>query len=143
MRRRSPVRLTGARGAPTGRARAACAWRRRRRAAAAALLAALAGASGGCASSDLGAQLVDPARYAGYRCSDLVREWASLGTQEKQLRDLINKADDGGVTGKMVGVVAYRSDYEAVLERQKILKRAANEQNCEVSPVYSSDRIIR
>lgn len=99
---------------------------------------------GGCAGSDLiGSQLVDPARYDGYRCNDLVREWGSLRTREKELRDLIHRADDGGVTGAVVGTVAYRSDYEAVLERQKILKRDAKEQNCELEPAYSSDRIIR
>jgi hypothetical protein len=103
-----------------------------------------AGALGGCAGSDgVGALLVDPARYAGYRCKDLIGEWTNLTTQEKQLRELINKADEGGATGTVIGAVAYRSDYETVLEREKVLQRTAAEQNCELKPVYSSDRTIR
>jgi hypothetical protein len=66
-----------------------------------------------------------------------------LTTQEKQLRELINKADEGGAAGTVIGAVAYRSDYETVLEREKILQRTAAEQNCELKPVYSSDRTIR
>lgn len=113
-------------------------------AAAAVLLVAVAAAAlGGCAGSDgVGALLVDPARYAGYRCNDLVGEWTSLTAQEKQLRSLINKADEGGATGTVIGAVAYRSDYETVLERKRVLQRTAAEKNCALQPVYSSDRII-
>jgi hypothetical protein len=103
-----------------------------------------AGALGGCAGSDgVGTLLVDPARYAGYRCKDLIGEWTNLANQEKQLRNLINKADEGGATGTVIGTVAYRSDYETVLERKKVLQRTAAQQNCELKPVYSSDRTIR
>jgi hypothetical protein len=103
-----------------------------------------AGALGGCAGSDgVGALLVDPGRYAGYRCKDLISEWTTLTNQEKKLRELINKADEGGATGTVIGAVAYRSDYETVLEREKVLQRTAAEQNCELKPVYSSDRTIR
>jgi hypothetical protein len=103
-----------------------------------------AGALSGCAGSDgVGALLVDPARYAGYRCKDLINELTILTKQEKGLRDLIDKADEGGATGTVIGAVAYRSNYETVLEREKVLRRAAAEQNCELKPVYSSDRTIR
>lgn len=103
-----------------------------------------AGALGGCAGSDgVGALMVDPARYAGYHCKDLIGEWNNLTAQKKQLQELINKADQGGATGTVIGAVAYRSDYETVLERQKVLQRTAAEQNCALQPVYSSDRTIR
>jgi hypothetical protein len=134
------------RRAETGRARA-LRWRvvRPPNAAAAVFFAAIgAGALGGCAGSDgIGTLLVDPARYAGYRCKDLVGEWTSLTAQEKQLRELINKADDGGAAGTVIGAVAYRSDYETVLERQKVLQRTAAQKNCALKPDYSSDRTIR
>ncbi len=107
-------------------------------------LAIAAGALAACAGSDgVGALLVDPARYAGYRCKDLVGEWTNLTTREKQLRELINKADEGGAAGTVIGAVAYRSDYETILEREKILQRTAAQQNCELKPVYSSDRTVR
>jgi hypothetical protein len=142
------MRLMHLRGAAADRAEAAWALRRRifypPNAAVAVLFVVIgAGALGGCAGSDgVGALLVDPARYAGYRCKDLIGEWTNLTTQEKQLRELINKADEGGAAGTVIGAVAYRSDYETVLEREKILQRTAAEQNCELKPVYSSDRTI-
>ena len=143
------MRLMQSRGAPADRAGGARALRRRifrpPHAAAAVFFVAIgAGALGGCAGSDgVGALLVDPARYAGYRCKDLVGEWTSLTAQEKRLRALINKADEGGATGTVIGAVAYRSDYETVLERQKVLQRTAAQQNCALKPVYSSDSTIR
>ena len=143
------MRLMKSRGAAADWAGAARALRRRifraPNAAAAVFFVAIgAGALGGCAGSDgVGALMVDPARYAGYRCKDLVGEWKSLTDKEKQLRALINKADEGGATGTVIGAVAYRSDYETVLERQKVLQRTAAQQNCALKPVYSSDSTIR
>jgi hypothetical protein len=114
-------------------------------AAAVAVVAIAAAALGGCAGmgDGVGSLMVDPARYAGYHCKDLVGEWTSLTAQEKRLRELINKANEGGAAGTVVGAVAYRSDYETVLERQKIVQRAAAQQNCALKPVYSSDSTIR
>jgi hypothetical protein len=143
------MRLMQSRGVTADRAGAARSLRRRifgpPNAAAAVFFVALgAGALGGCAGSDgVGALMVDPARYAGYRCKDLVGEWNNLTVREKQLRALINKADEGGATGTVIGAVAYRSDYETVLERQKVLQRTAAQQNCALKPVYSSDSTIR
>ena len=143
------MRLRQSRGTAADRAGAARALRGRtfrppNAAAAVVFVAFGAGAVGGCAGSDgVGALLVDPGRYAGYHCKDLVGEWTSLSAQQKQLRELINKADEGGATGTVIGAVAYRSDYETVLERQKVLQRTAAQQNCALKPVYSSDRTIR
>jgi len=39
--------------------------------------------------------------------------------------------------------VAYRGDYDTVLQQQKVLKRTAAEQNCELMSNYSSDQTIR
>jgi hypothetical protein len=140
------MHLHGATADRSGTARA-LRWRILRRpsvAAAVFFVAIGAGAVGGCAGSDgVGALMVDPARYAGYRCKDLIGEWANLIAQEKKLRELINKADEGGATGTVIGTVAYRSDYDTVLEREKVLQRTAAEKNCELKPVYSSDRTIR
>lgn len=140
------MRLMPSRGPTADRTRTGPApalfWRAKT-AAAVFFVAIGAAAVAGCAGSDgVGALLVDPARYAGFHCKDLIGEWANLTTREKQLRELINKADEGGAAGTVIGAVAYRSDYETILEREKLLQRTAAQQNCELKPVYSSDRIV-
>jgi hypothetical protein len=85
---------------------------------------------------------VDPARFSGYHCKDLTAQWKGLVGREKQLRNLIDKAEEGG-GGTVVAAIAYRGDYDTVLEQEKILKRTAAEQNCELTSNYSSDQTIR
>jgi hypothetical protein len=85
---------------------------------------------------------VDPARYEGYHCKDLVSQWDGLVAREKQLRNLIDRAGDGG-GGAVVATLAYRSDYDTVLEQQRVLKRTAVEKNCVLEHDYSSDQGIR
>lgn len=97
----------------------------------------------GCGLSDgVGGLLVDPARYSAYHCKELIEESQNLAKREKQLRDLMDKASEGG-GGTIIGTLAYRTDYDTVLEQQKLLKRTAAEQKCELVPTYSSDRTIR
>jgi hypothetical protein len=106
-----------------------------------ALLAMLAALSG-CSSDGVSGLLVDPAHYSAYHCNQLITESQNLANREKQLRDLMDKASEGG-GGSVMGALAYRSDYETVLEQQKLLKRTAAEQKCALVPSYSSDGTIR
>ncbi|MGH7192849.1 MAG: hypothetical protein ACREJM_04845 [Candidatus Saccharimonadales bacterium] len=100
----------------------------------------------GCGLSDgAGALMVDPARYDAYNCKDLVSQWNGLVTREAKLRNLIDKADEGG-GGVVIGALAYRGDYETVLEQKKLLQRAAAERKCQMapaSPTFTSDQTIR
>ncbi len=96
----------------------------------------------GCGSDGAASLLVDPARYSAYHCKELIAESKNLATREKKLRDLMDKASEGG-GGTIIGTLAYRSDYETVLEQEKMLKRTAVEQKCELVPSYSSDHTIR
>lgn len=105
------------------------------------LLLAMAALSG-CGSDGVAGLLVDPAHYSAYHCKQLIAESKNLANREKQLRDLMDKASEGG-GGSIMGTLAYRSDYETVLEQQKLLKRTAAEQKCELVPTYSSDGTIR
>jgi hypothetical protein len=110
-----------------------------------ACLIAAAVALGGCSSlggGGVASLAVDPGRYDGYHCKDLVVQWDILVDREKELRNLIDKASDGG-GGTVVAAVAYRGDYATVLEREKVLKRTAAERNCELEHSYSSDKGIR
>jgi hypothetical protein len=134
--------------AAANRAAAGCARasrRPRRRSLPVGLLAALSAfALGGCGHGDgVGALMVDPARYAAYRCKDLAAESKSLAAREKDLRNLIAKADEGGESGAIVGALAYQNDYDTVLEQEKVLERTAAQQNCPLTPAYRSDQTIR
>jgi hypothetical protein len=113
-----------------------------RRRSLAAMLAAGAAALSGCSGDGVGTLMVDPARYAGYHCNDLVTELGNLAKREQKLRDLINKADDSGA-GTVIGAVAYRPDYETTLQQEKLLRRTAAEKNCPLTPTYGSDQTIR
>jgi hypothetical protein len=96
----------------------------------------------GVGADGLASLSVDPARFSGYHCKDLTAQWNALVAREKQLRNLIDKASEGG-GGSIVAAVAYRGDYDTVLEQEKVLKRTAASQNCELTPNYSSDQTIR
>lgn len=115
-----------------------CSVRKARAALRAALLVATTTLAG-CGMSD--SFFVDPGHYAAYHCKELITESQNLASREKQLRDLMDKASEG-TGGSVIGALSYRSDYEIVLEQQKALKRAVAEQKCELTPSYSSDRII-
>ncbi len=95
-----------------------------------ALLAALelACALAGCAN-DPGQLLIDPGRYTVYKCEDLAKRWKAVSAREKELHDLIAKADESRA-GVVVGAITYRPDYEAVLSDEKLLQRTAAEKNC-------------
>jgi hypothetical protein len=101
-------------------------------------------ALGGCGhgADGIASLAVDPARYEGYHCKDLVGQWNGLVAREKQLRNLIDRASEGG-GGTVIAAVAYRGDYDTVLEQQKVLKRTAAEKNCELEHNYNSDQGIR
>jgi hypothetical protein len=118
-------------------------------------LALAAGALGACSNigDGDGALVVDPAVYAAYHCKDLIAASKQLAARRKELRELIDKA--GGGVGTVVSTVAYRSDYDAVLEKQKILRRTTAERKCQLTPAaaapaaaasaapaYRSDQII-
>lgn len=93
-------------------------------------------------SDDPGAIWVDPGKYSFYKCDDLARRWKELATREKDLRGLIDRANETS-TGAVIGSIAYRSDYEAVLSEEKQLQREAAEKKCVLTPDYQSDHTIR
>jgi hypothetical protein len=105
-----------------------------------AAMVALAGCGHG--TDGVASLAVDPARYEGFHCKDLVGQWNGLVAREKQLRNLIDRASEGG-GGTVIAAVAYRGDYDTVLEQQKVLKRTAAEKNCELEHNYNSDQTIR
>ena len=97
---------------------------------------------GSCGSDGAGAIWVDPGKFTFYHCDDLARRWEQLITRENDLRNLIDKANESS-TGAVIGSIAYRSDYEAVLSQEKLLQRTAAEKKCAFMQDYQSDHTIR
>jgi hypothetical protein len=67
-----------------------------------------------------------------------------LQARETELRTLMAKAGEGG-SGALVGALAYRADYEAVLSEEKLLQRTAAEKKCAVGPppAFQSGQTVR
>jgi hypothetical protein len=99
--------------------------------------AALAGCTNGA-----GSLLVDPGRYSAYHCNDLAARWKVLVAREKELRDLMDRADQSS-SGAVIGSLAYRSDYESVRSEESLLQREAAEKNCNPAAQFQSDQVIR
>lgn len=118
----------------------------RRRGAGVALAVLATTALAGCSlPQGAGTILVDPGRYTGYHCNELIDQWKLLVTRERELHGLMDKAEAGGgsETGAIIGSVAYRPEYEAVLSNEKLLQRTATEKNCPFMTEFQSDRTIR
>ncbi len=96
----------------------------------------------GCANG-AGSFLVDPGRYSVYHCNDLAAHWKVLIARENELRELMARASQGGDGGAVIGSLAYRTDYDAVLSEERLLQRTAAEKNCNFTPQFQSDQIIR
>jgi len=91
----------------------------------------------------IGPYIVDPARYSAYHCRDFINRSKTLADREKELRDLMDKASEGG-GGAVIGALSYRADYEKVLGEERLLKRTAAEKKCELTPPpLQSDQIIQ
>ena len=105
--------------------------------------AAFALALAGCGlGNGPGSFIVDPGKYDGYHCNDLVTRWKMLNGREKELRNLMDKAGQSA-GGAVIGAVVYRSDYESVLTEMKMVQQRAVEKKCELTSTYQSDTGIR
>lgn len=109
----------------------------------AAIVVLAASALAGCSTTDgLDSMLVDPSRYEGYNCKDLAGQLQSLDKREKDLRNLIDRADES-TSGVVIGALTYRTDYQTVLADKKVLQRTMAEKKCQLTPSLTSDQVIR
>jgi hypothetical protein len=107
------------------------------------ILVLAASALGGCSTGGgLASMLVDPSRYEGYNCKDLTGQLQALDKREKDLRNLIDRADES-TSGVVIGAFAYRTDYETVKADKKALQGTMAEKKCQLSPSLASDQVIR
>jgi hypothetical protein len=111
-----------------------------RRARALAGLAFLAGcATPGDSSVTL---FADPGKYQFSSCENLAAQRKSLTTREQDLKQLMDRAEQGA-GGAVVNVLAYKADYVAATEELKMLERAARSKHCESPENWSSSSAIR
>ena len=95
-----------------------------------------------CGVEGAGAIRVDPGKFTLYRCDDLARRWKQLIEREKDLRALIEKANES-TAGAVIGSIVYRTEYEGVLSEENLLQRVAADKKCAFTQEYQSDRTIR
>ncbi len=106
------------------------------------LAGCLAAATGACSTS-IDTYLVDPGQYNAYHCNQLVDRLKQLQTRETDLRNLMDRASEGG-GGVLIGGMSYRADYEKAVGEEKVLRRTAAEKKCALEPAPAeSDQIIR
>ena len=107
-----------------------------------ALVMCLAAATAGCSTS-IDTYLVDPDQYSAYHCKQLVERLKELQTRESALRNLTEKASEGG-GGTLIGGMSYRVEYEKAVGEERVLRRTAADKKCEVDPpALESDQVIR
>ena len=108
-----------------------------------ALACFVAFALAGCATGDgVGVVFTDPGKFSAFHCKDIAARMQELGAREKELVELMNRASTG-TGGAVIGVLAYRTDYETVLTEQRLLQRASADKKCEVERKFQSDSTIR
>lgn len=94
------------------------------------LVAILAPPLLGCAQNlDLGILYAAPGKYDYLRCEDLPARLAAALKREKELTDLMTRANQEA-GGAVVNVVAYSADLAQVRADMKILRQAAIDKKC-------------
>jgi hypothetical protein len=100
-----------------------------------AALAALLGVSGCGTVSDYGSYgLVTQDRYDYMTCEELRGQRGTLTNREKELAELIEKANTGGFAGVFVGATTYRSELEFTRAHLKFLTRSEQMKGCKPPP---------
>lgn len=85
---------------------------------------------GGCAANlDLGMLYAAPGKYDYLRCEDLPARLAASISREKQLNELIRRANQEA-GGQVVSAVTYSADLAQVRADQKVLRQAAIDKKC-------------
>jgi hypothetical protein len=106
------------------------------------LVMCLAGVTAGCSTS-VDTYLIDPGHYTAHHCKQLVDRLKELQTRQNELRNLTDKANEGG-GGALIGGMSYRVQYERAVGEEKVLRGTAADKKCAIDgPVLESDQVIR
>jgi len=86
--------------------------------------------------------LGDSGKYQYHNCEQLATARVSGTAREKELRELIERAERGP-GGVVAGALAYRPDYIAVSEDLRVIDATARSKNCATPPTWRSSTVIR
>jgi hypothetical protein len=84
----------------------------------------------------------DPGKFQYSSCEQLARQRKALSTREQELRQLMDRAEQG-TGGALVNVFAYKADYTAVNEDIKVLESTARSKNCDRPGNWGSNSAVR
>jgi hypothetical protein len=97
----------------------------------------------GCSTADRSLTLfADPAKYEFHTCEQLAGERKSWSNREQELRQLMDRAEQGS-GGAVVNVLAYKADYVTANEELKLVELAARSKNCETPAAWRSNSAVR
>ncbi len=94
------------------------------------LLAALLA---GCGLGSVEMFFVKPGTFDYYSCADLTKAAANAQQREQELKELIDRAEQG-IFGSFIATTAYRSQYLKAQSELKLLAETAQAKNCTVNP---------
>jgi len=84
----------------------------------------------------------DPGKYQYNTCEQLAGQRKYWSTREKELRQLMDKADQAA-GGAIVNVLAYKADHVAANEELKVLENTARSKNCDSPENWRSNSVVR
>jgi hypothetical protein len=89
----------------------------------------------GCAASDdsMSSFFVAPGQYVLYQCDDIARTAKGVVTRQKELEQLMAKAD-ASAGGQLISNATYGPEYETTRGQLKDLRATAIEKNCNFLP---------
>jgi hypothetical protein len=98
----------------------------------------------GCSSSGDNPLTIfaDPGQYQYSTCEQLTGQRQFWAGREKELKLLMDKADQGA-GGAIVNVLAYKSDYIAAGEQLKVLEATARAKNCQTPSTWPSNSAVK
>jgi hypothetical protein len=87
--------------------------------------------TGGCASGDLDAvsPYAEPGKYDFLDCTSIAQRMKEASDRERQLTDLMTRAQEG-VGGGIVSAVVYQDDLNITRARLRSLRKAAESKQC-------------
>jgi hypothetical protein len=87
--------------------------------------------TGGCASGDLDAvsPYAEPGKYDFLDCTSIDQNMKAASAREKQLTELMTRAQEG-VGGGIVNAVVYQDDLNITRARLRSLRKAAESKQC-------------
>lgn len=95
---------------------------------------ALAGVLAACSTSlDLSTLYATPGRFDSVKCPDIVGRINAAETREKELTQLMERANQD-TAGPVINVLVYSTDLAQARADQKNARMAARQQNCENIP---------